>query len=137
MRLSDAVMDSLGVLENRVLDEIRQLGETNVTGVCQRLGDVYAYTTVMTTLDRLYKKDLLFRRKEGRAYFYKAKYSAEEMEMHLTEDAIARLMETVTGGVEPLLACIIDSVSDRDRELLDELERLIKQKRQEIEREGR
>ena len=137
MRLADAVMDSLGVLESRVMTEVRKHGQTNVAGVCRSLGDAYAYTTVMTTLDRLYKKGLLNREKDGRAYVYSVKYSAEEMERGLTEDAISRLMDTGTGGVEPLLACIVDSVSDRDRELLDELERLIKEKRQELEMEDK
>jgi hypothetical protein len=33
---------------------------------------------------------------------------------------------------EPVLACIVDSVSELDRELLDELERLVKEKKAEL-----
>jgi hypothetical protein len=39
-------------------------------------------------------------------------------------------------GVEPVLACIVDAISDRDRELLDELDRLIKAKRRELGDKG-
>jgi hypothetical protein len=38
-------------------------------------------------------------------------------------------------AVEPVLACIVDAVSERDRELLDELDRLIKEKRKELNME--
>ena len=134
-RLSDAVRDSLGDLEFKVMTEVRRLGETSVAKVNYALNDAYAYTTVMTTLDRLYKKGLLARRKDGRAFLYTARYSPEEMERTIAEDLIGSLFETSNGRVEPVLACIVDSVSDRDRFLLDELERLIRDKRLEL-REG-
>jgi len=135
-RLSDAVLDSLGDLERRSIVEVRRLGEANVNQVNVALGDTYAYTTVMTTLDRLFKKGLLKRRKEGRAFVYKPKYSVEEMERGLARDVIGRLFENSTGRVEPVLACIVDSVSERDALLLDELERLVKEKRLELDREA-
>ena len=134
-RLSDAVLDSLGDLERKTLDHVRELREANVTAVSSALGDVYAYTTVMTTLDRLYKKGLLERRKEGRAYVYSPRYSIEEMERGLAEDVIDSLFNNPIGRVEPVLACIVDSVSERDRELLDELERLVKEKKAELDKE--
>lgn len=131
-RLSDAVRESLGELELKIMIEVRRLGETSVTKVNHALNDAYAYTTVMTTLDRLYKKGLLIRRKDGRAFLYTAKYSPEEMERTIAEDIIGSLFETSSGRVEPVLACIVDSVSDRDRLLLDELERLIMEKKREL-----
>ncbi|CAN5492549.1 hypothetical protein BH10ACI2_BH10ACI2_08820 [soil metagenome] len=135
-RLSDAVMDTLGELEQKTLVEVRRQGESNVARVCSSLKEPYAYTTVMTTLDRLYKKGLLDRRKEGRAFYYTAKYSVEEMERSMTEDVIESLFENSIGRAEPVLACIVDSVSDRDRQLLDELERLVKEKRLELDNES-
>lgn len=134
--LSDAVRDSLGDLELKVISAVRDLGETSVTNVNHALDNAYAYTTVMTTLDRLYKKGLLVRRKDGRAFLYTAKYSPEEMERTIAEDILGSLFETSSGRVEPVLACIVDSVSDRDRLLLDELERLIMEKRRELGEEG-
>lgn len=134
-RLSDVVLDSLGDLERKVMIEVQRLGESNVNAVNGGMGDAYAYTTVMTTLDRLYKKGLLERRKDGRAFLYSAKYSVEELERGMAEDIIGRLFETSTGKVEPVLACIVDSVSERDMLLLDELERLVKEKRLELGRE--
>ena len=113
--------------------EVSRSGEANVNQVNAALGEMYAYTTVMTTLDRLYKKGLLDRRKEGRAFLYSVRYSLEEMEQGMTRDIIGRLFETSAGKVAPVLACIVDSVSERDTELLDELERLVREKRLELE----
>lgn len=135
-RLSDAVLDSLGDLERKAIVEVGRIGEANVNQVNLALGDTYAYTTVMTTLDRLFKKGLLTRRKDGRAFLYQTAFTLEEMERGVARDVIGRLFETSTGKVEPVLACIVDSVSERDTELLDELERLVREKKLELEREG-
>jgi predicted transcriptional regulator len=96
------------------------------------MGESTAYTTIMTTLDRLYRKGLLNRRKEGRAFYYSAKFSAGEIERGVAEDVIGSLLDTNTGPVEPVLACIVDAVSDRDRQFLDDLERLVREKRDEL-----
>ena len=125
-------MESLGELEQKAMREIWRLGEINVGTLCAAFGEMYAYTTLMTTLDRLYKKGLLSRRKEGRAFLYSSVYSREEMEHGVARDVISRLLDTSLGRTEPVLACIVDSVSERDRQLLDELERLVKEKRQQL-----
>lgn len=130
--LSDTVLDSLGVLERKVMFVMYESPEVSVGQVNAALGDIYAYTTVMTTLDRLYKKGLLSRRKDGRAYLYSARFSIEELEKGVARDVIGHLLDRISGRVEPVLACIVDSVSDRDAELLDELERLVRDKRREI-----
>ena len=132
-RLSDAVIDSLGTLERQMLAEIRQNGETSVRQIWEDGGEKMAYTTIMTTLDRLYKKGLLNRRKVSRAFYYSAKYSMAEMEHGVAQDVITSLLETSMDRVEPVLACIVDAVSDHDRQYLDELERLVHEKRRELE----
>jgi predicted transcriptional regulator len=90
----------------------------------------------MTTLDRLYKKRLLSRRKGGRAFLYSPLVTREELEQGIREDVIEGLLGRGAEGVEPVLACIVEAVSDRDRELLDELDRLIKEKRRELKLKG-
>ena len=125
----EAVISSLGELERRTLDEVWRLKEANVRQVVAALDDGYAYTTVMTTLDRLYKKGYLERTKSERAFVYQARMSREDLQLGLAEDVITGLIDGATRGVEPVLACIVDAVSDSDRELLDDLERLIKEKK--------
>ena len=128
-RLADAVTGSLGELEKSVLTTIRENGEQSVSDVLGSLGTAYAYTTVMTTLDRLYKKGLLDRRKEGRAFVYCVRFTNAEVERSVAEDVLDRLLDSSLGRVEPVLATIVDRVSEKDRELLGELERLVKAKR--------
>jgi predicted transcriptional regulator len=130
-RLSEAVIDSLGTLERQMLAEIQEHGERSVGQICKNSGETIAYTTIMTTLDRLYKKGVLDRRKVGRAFFYSAKYSLDEMEHGVAKDVISTLLET--SRVEPVLACIVEAVSDQDRTFLDELERLVQEKRRDLE----
>lgn len=123
---------SLGKLERAVLNEVWRRHEVSVRDVYLAFDEVIAYTTLMTTLDRLFKKRLLTRHKDGRAFVYLATVSRAEFEQGIREDVIDGLLGQGAEAVEPLLACIVDTVSERDRELLDELDRLIKEKRREL-----
>ncbi|MDQ5846598.1 MAG: BlaI/MecI/CopY family transcriptional regulator [Acidobacteriota bacterium] len=136
-RPHDVASQGLGKLEREVLTEIWQREEVSVRDVFLAFDKRIAYTTVMTTLDRLYKKRLLDRRKEGRAFVYCAVISSEELELGIREDLIDGLLGRGTHGVEPVLACIVDAISERDGELLDELDRLIKEKRELLEQNAK
>jgi predicted transcriptional regulator len=131
-RPREVVSPALGKLERRVLNEIWQREEVSVRDIYLAFGENVAYTTLMTTLDRLFKKQLLTRRKDGRAFVYLPAVSPAEFEQGIREDVIAGLLGHGAEAVQPLLACIVDAVSERDRELLDELDRLIKEKRKEL-----
>jgi predicted transcriptional regulator len=127
---------ALGKLERQVLDEAWRRSEVSVRDIFLAFDEKVAYTTLMTTLDRLYKKRLLERRKDGRAFLYSPAVSRDELEHGIREDVIEGLLGGGAETVEPVLACIVDAVSERDRELLDELDRLIKQKRRELKLKG-
>lgn len=135
-RPSELIFASLGKLEREVMETVWQSREASVRQVFTSLNERIAYTTLMTTLDRLYKKRLLDRRKEGRAFLYFPRFSSEELERGVTEEVINHLIGSETpAGIEPVLACIVDAVSDRDRVLLDELERLVQEKRRQLQME--
>src|SRR5262249_26923146 len=123
---------ALGKLERQVLEETWRLGEVTVRDIYRSFEERIAYTTLMTTLDRLYKKNLLERRKDGRAFLYSPSVSEADLQQGITEDVIEGLLGHGADSIEPVLACIVDTVSERDRELLDELDRLIKEKRKEL-----
>lgn len=131
-RPSELASLALGHLERQVLEEIWRRGETSVRDIFISFNEQIAYTTLMTTLDRLYKKRLLSRRKDRRAFIYSALVSREEFEQGIAEDVIDGLLGRGASAVEPVLACIVDAISEHDRELLDELDRLIKEKRAEL-----
>jgi len=58
-----------------------------------------AYTTVMTVLDRLAKKGLVLREREGRAWLYRAANTREEL--------AAELMDTALGTAEDRSAALV------------------------------
>jgi predicted transcriptional regulator len=115
----------LGKLEREVMEFVWSRGEVSVRDFYEQDSNQLAYTTVMTTLDRLYKKGLLNRRKDGKAFFYVARQSKTEFK----QSFVRRLVNTVFQGTEetrPLLASLVESVSEHDRKLLDDLEQMVK-----------
>src|SRR6185436_17864553 len=122
-------MSGLGPLEQRVLEAAWKLKRTHVRDVVDALGNEFAYTTIMTTLDRLYKKGYLERELRGRAFEYVPRVTQEEMQIGILGEVITGLLDSATRSVEPVLASIVDSVGDKDRKLLDELERLVREKK--------
>lgn len=131
-RPSDAIINSLGKLERETMNEVWRQKEVNVRAVELAFGERLAYTTIMSTLDRLFKKGFLDRRKEGRAFFYTSRFTLSELERSLTEDVMDSLLNVGTSQIEPVLSCIVDAVSDHDRDLLDELARLVQAKQLEL-----
>jgi predicted transcriptional regulator len=122
----------LGPLEITLMEILWTHGEGNVRDVIDRLGRPLAYTTVMTTLDRLYKKGLLARRKSERAFIYSAALSREEWEHKRAGDFVAGFLSP-----ELLISCLVDAVGQHDKTLLDDLEKKIRLKRKELDWEGK
>src|ERR1044071_1245339 len=123
-RPSEVASLALGKLEREVLEQIWERREVSVREMFLAFEERIAYTTLMTTLDRLYKKHLLTRRKDGRAFVYAPAVSSDELDHGIREDVIEGLLSDGAHGIQPLLAFIVDTVSERDREMLDELDRL-------------
>lgn len=124
-----------GPLELSVLEVLWELGaEASVRDLQPRFPGV-AYTTLMTTLDRLYKKRVLDRRKSGRAYLYSPVSSREELEGGLASEALVAIVGSLStaDSIRPLLSSFLDVMSRRDELLLDELEELLRTRRQESE----
>jgi predicted transcriptional regulator len=122
----------LGPLEADVMDVLWNRAECNVRDVIQVLGRPLAYTTVMTTLDRLYKKGLLSRRKIERAFIYAPRLTRQEWEQKLAGDFLAAFLAGPQPSGDALISFLVDAVGTRDEALLDELERKIKLKRKEL-----
>lgn len=120
-----------GALELRVLDVLWQRGEeTTVRDVLPHFPNA-AYTTMMTTMERLHRKGVLERRKAGRAFLYRPAQSREELESRVIVRTLEPLLKE---NAEPVLSCLVEQVSRHDEKLLDELERLVREKRKQQER---
>jgi predicted transcriptional regulator len=124
---------ALGRLESEVMEILWTRGESNVHDVAQKLERPLAYTTVMTTLDRLYKKGLLERRKHERAFAYTARLTRSDWEQTRTGEFVAGFLAGPEPSSELLLSCLVEAVGQHDAALLDELERKIQLKRRELE----
>jgi len=121
------------VLEGDVRNLAWARPEVTVRDCCQQLGSGIAYATVMTTMDRLFKKGLLARRKAGRAFVYRASATRHEMEGAVASELVQSLLQRDGSEPLPILSFLVDAVSDRDRALLGELERLVREKRLALE----
>lgn len=97
-----------------------------VHGVLERRRDI-AYTTVMTTVSRLFDKELLDRTKEGKRYVYRAKLSREGF----LEATAREVLDGALGG-QQAIAMLAEKVSEASAGELDALEALIRQRREEL-----
>ena len=105
--------DSPGPLELKCLQAIWRLGEANVKDVRDIVTKdrKLAYTTVMTTLDRLEKKGTLKRKKSGKAFVYSAAMTESELRklavQHLVDEYFEGSRESLLGylqsGPEPVV----------------------------------
>jgi len=129
-----AVQESLGHLELTVMGILWTHGESNVRDVAQKLDRPLAYTTVMTTLDRLFKKGLLTRRKSERAFLYSPLLSRSKWEQKRAGDLIAGLLAGPQPSSDALISCLVEAVGQHDAALLDDLEKKIRAKRRELDR---
>ncbi len=123
----------LGPLENELLRLLWQRGDATVRELMDE-GFAGAYTTIMTTLDRLHTKGLLLREQEGRAFRYRPAMTRAEFDGHHVRGAIAKLLDGIKPQHAPL-SFLVDALGERDAALLDRLEQEIERKRRELKRE--
>jgi predicted transcriptional regulator len=125
-----------GPLEIQVMDALGRLRRPGTVRDLEASFPALAYTTLMTTLDRLHKKGVLRRAKVGRAFAYEPVHDRPELEMRLAARGVEELLGAARGrgAVAPLLSCFIDAVTERDRALLDDLEKALEEKRARDER---
>lgn len=125
----------LGKLELTVIEILWAAGNASVHEVLRQLDRPLAYTTVMTTLDRLYKKGLLDRHKSERAFRYVPKLTKAEWERKRAGDWFTRFLAGSPRSGDLLISCLVDVFGEQDSALLDELERKISLKREQLKSE--
>jgi predicted transcriptional regulator len=121
----------LGPFEQQLLHELWSRGSATVREMVSGTGIHQAYTTVMTTMDRLYKKGLLDRASEGRAFRYTPRLTSEELQRGVALDGIRQLLGSNDTSSLPL-SYLVEALSAHDAQLLDELQLLIERKRREL-----
>ena len=114
-----------------MLDGLWARGSATVRELVERGCQDLAYTTVMTTLDRLFKKGYLTRSEDGRAFRYAPRFSREELHREVAGHAFRQLLDASPASSLPL-SFLVEILGERDEQLLEDLRRLVDRKRREL-----
>ena len=126
-----ASSSQLGPLEQRLLEVLWERGNATVRELIDNgCGDL-AYTTVMTTLDRLFKKNLLSREAEGRAFRYAPRLTRQELHREVAGEAFRQFLDASPAATLPL-SYLVEILTERDAQLLDDLRQVVEAKRREL-----
>ena len=128
---SGGSLRQLGPLEQGPLEALWLRGTATVRELVQDGYQDLAYTTVMTTLDRLYKKNLLTREAEGRAFRYAPRVTREELHREVAGEAFRQLLDASPAASLPL-SYLVEILTERDAQLLDSLREVVESKRREL-----
>src|SRR3984893_9402922 len=121
----------LGPLEQCLLEALWSRGSSTVRELLESGYGNLAYTTVMTTLDRLFKKNLLTRQAEGRAFRYWPRLTREALHREAVGHAVRELLDASPAPELPL-SYFVEILTERDAQLLDDLEHAVESKRREL-----
>jgi len=112
---------NLGDLEMATLEHIWRVGQGDAKSVHAELGIARGIThnTIQSTLDRLYKKQILARRKVSHAFIYSASFSRSDF----LSQAIGAVADMVRGDTGDILTAFVDFASRTDEQTLAALER--------------
>ncbi len=125
----DKTSTLLGPLEWRVLDALWARGTAATVRDLQPEFPDIAYTTLMTTLDRLHRKRVLTRTKEGRAFVYEPVYGRAAFDSRRATQALLAAVERGGPSATPVLSCFVEALGNYDEALLSELEILVRARR--------
>jgi predicted transcriptional regulator len=119
----------LGGLESAVMEILWSKPGQTVNDVEERLREKreIAHTTVLTTMDRLYRKGYLTREKQAKAFVYSPRYTRNEFERTMAQEVLGALIGHST---ETAVSTFVDLISN-DPGALEQLEAKIREKRRE------
>jgi predicted transcriptional regulator len=122
----NALVRPLGDLETLVMEQVWRESPATARDVHSRLtgSRARAYTTIMTTMDRLFQKGLLVRGRVGNAWLYEPAQSRADYERSLAGALASRIVGD-HGDVG--LAAFVEAAAGDD--LLDRLAALIEARR--------
>ncbi len=114
----------LGDLEEKVMNVIWQSNKPiKPSEVVCALDNEYAYTTIMTVMSRLSEKNILKRKKNGKAYYY---YPSKEKEKYIKPKLRGIFKSMIESYGEIAVSQFIDVLESMDKEELDNLKKHLK-----------
>lgn len=124
LRIQKGGLSPFGDLERKVMEILWKNKETSlsVKEVHQELGEKeFAYTTIMTVLDRLYHKGVLGRKKEGKAYYYFPLFSKEEFQKRIARELMKNLAKEDFSSLVFAFEGVVEDLSPEEIKHLKEL----------------
>jgi predicted transcriptional regulator len=112
-----------------VLDALWQTAKPATVRDLQPRFPEIAYTTLMTTLDRLHRKQVLARTRSGRAFAYAPVEGRAAFDSRRATQALLAAVEQGGPSATPVLSCFVDALGNHDEALLSELEALVRARR--------
>ncbi|ALO45711.1 BlaI/MecI/CopY family transcriptional regulator [Pseudohongiella spirulinae] len=125
---SNVKISNLGELELRVMEVLWQRPHLDARQVRDSLSGarVPSLSTIQSALERLFRKQYVDRVKHGQAYFYFSTVSRSALLGRMLGNVIQLLHD---GKMETILSSFVHVAADLDDSSLDELEALIKVRR--------
>lgn len=120
----------LGPLEQQIHQAVWMRGSATVREVLQDGRIWQTYSTVLTTMDRLFRKGLLGRISEGKAFRYWVRCSPEELQRRTAVSGLRQLLRTHDAALH--LSFFVEAVGEQGEGLLDELHELVERRRAEL-----
>lgn len=112
---------ALGPLESQIMELVWKLGECSVCDIARDLPEARAYTTVMTTLTRLFHKGILNRTRDDRKFVYSARLGRQELEEAIAREITAQLLAILVSSHarEMVILSLLESLRLQDPTFFD------------------
>src|ERR1700733_7361013 len=120
----------LGPLERQVLRAVWERKTATVHEVREDGTIWQSYTTIMTTMDRLFKKGLLERAADGRAFRYSARYGPKELQSMTAANSIKQILGSELASLH--LSYFVEAVGAHDVKLLEGMQTLVERQRAQL-----
>jgi predicted transcriptional regulator len=129
MKSSNQLAMAFGPLEVQVLEALWERAMPSSVHDIQPYIPGCAYTTLMTTMDRLFQKGVLLREKRSRRFIYSTLRTQDAQIANIAESWFATMLPSDSKLAGPVLSSFVDAVLKRDERLFSDLEQLLRERR--------
>jgi predicted transcriptional regulator len=127
------IRGTLGPLERQVMEILWRKKDCSVRDVLDRLPRAKAYTTVMTTLTRLFSRNLATRIRVDRKFVYSARVSHIELDYLMAQRVLSCLLEVQARSQAPerVSAYILNGIFRHDPKMFERVVRNLRSRKPE------
>lgn len=125
----------LGPLEQEIMDVLWSEGASSGKEIFDRIKSArgIALTTVLTVLERLWKKGIVTKSRGESVYIFRPSFTKDGFARKVSRETLKGIFEISASGAS---ASLVDMLAETDPAELDRLSGLIRDKKREIEKRG-